>query len=362
MKRYSILILLLVAFNGIAQEKNNNIQSQLDKIVEDKMVMGVAAAYAVDGEIIEQATAGYTDKDTGKLLDSNTKMRMGSIAKTMTALAVMQLVEREKIDLDAPIQTYLPDYPKHKKTQITIRHLLSHTSGISGYKDGRESNTTTEYPTLYDALSLFKDRDLLFEPGTQYSYTTYGYTVLGAILEKVTEQTFEAYMHQNIFVKAGMTHTGVEKFGEVLENESKLYTRNNGKGKAKPAKENNLSNRIPAGGFYTTIGDMLKFGDAVINHTLVKKETLKEMRQHHSLEKENNAYGFGWFLYNPKPYEGAIIGHSGAQTGCTSFLFIVPEKKAVSIILSNTSRAQSSVNPIANDLLRLSLSKTTINE
>jgi len=362
MKKQLILILLFVAFNTSAQEKNNAIQAQLNKVVGNKMVMGVAAAYSIDGKIIEHAVAGYADKDTGRQLAIDTKMRMGSIAKTMTALAVMQLIEQEKLDLDAPIQKYISDYPKHEKTQITIRHLLSHTSGISGYKDGRESNTTTEYATLYDALSLFKDRDLLFEPGTQYSYTTYGYTVLGAIMEHVTGQTFEAYMHEHIFDKAGMTNTGVKKFGEVLENESKLYTRNNGKGKAKPAKENNLSNRIPAGGFYTTIGDMLKFGEAVINNTLVKKETLKEMRQHHSLEKENNAYGFGWFLYNPKPYEGAIIGHPGAQTGCTSFLFIVPEKKAISVILANTSRAQSSIDPIANDLLRLSLSKTTLNK
>lgn len=362
MKNYIIFIAALIAFNSIAQEKHNTIQSQLDKIVADKMVTGVAAAYSIDGETIEQAIAGYADNDAGTPFELDTKLRMGSIAKTMTALAVMQLLEQGKLDLDVPIQTYIPNYPKHKKTQITIRHLLSHTSGISGYTDGRESNTTTQYATLNDALSLFKDRDLLFEPGTQYSYTTYGYTVLGAIIEQVTGGTFEAYMQEHIFAKAGMTNTGVEKFGEELENESKLYHRNNGKGKAKPAKENNLSNRLPAGGFYTTLTDMLKFGNAVIDNTFVTKETLTLMRQHHSLEKENNSYGFGWFLYNPKPNVGDIIGHPGAQTGCTSFLFIVPEKKAVSIILSNTSRAQSSIDLIANDLLRLSLGKDQMNK
>lgn len=357
MKKYIVLITSFIAFNSVAQEKDTMIQTQLDKIVADKMVMGVGAAYSIDGKTIEKAVAGYADKDAKKPFEFETKIRMGSIAKTMTALAVMQLVEQGKVDLDVAIQTYIPDYPKHKKTQITVRHLLSHTSGISGYKDGRESNTTIQYPTLYDALSLFKDCDLLFEPGTQYSYTTYGYTVLGAIMESITGETFEAYMQEHIFAKAGMTHTGVEKFGEVLENESKLYHRNNGKGKAKPAKENNLSNRLPAGGFYTTLTDMLKFGNAVITNVFVKEETLTLMRQHHSLEKENNSYGFGWFLYNPKPNVGGIMGHPGAQIGCTSFLFIVPEKKAVSIILANTSRTQSSIDPIANDLLRLSLGK-----
>jgi len=279
---------------------------------------------------------------------------MGSIAKPMTALAVMQLVEQGLLDLDTPIQTYIPDYPKHSTTQITARHLLSHTSGIGAYKNGKESNTTKNYPALYDALSLFKDRTLLFEPGTQYSYTTYGYTVLGVIIERVSGLTFEAYMQKNIWDKAGMTQTGVDKFGVKVENQSELYSRNNGRGKAKKATENNLSNRVPAGGFYTTAGDMLKFGNAVLNHVFVKESTLDLMRQHHSLEKENNSYGFGWFLYAKKPNVGAIIGHPGGQTGNTSFLFIVPSKKAVSIILANTSRARSSVDPVANELLGLS--------
>ncbi|WP_299438886.1 serine hydrolase domain-containing protein [uncultured Aquimarina sp.] len=359
MKRYIILaITFLVSFVSIAQDKNKEISVLLEKVISDKTVAGVVAGYSVEGKIIGQSSAGYANKKTKKKFELDTKLRMGSIAKPMTALATMQLVEQHLIDLDASIQTYIPDYPIHPKTQITVRHLLSHTSGISGYKDGRESNTTVNYPTLYDALSLFKDRDLLFDPGTQYSYTTYGYTLLGAVIEKVSGKAFEEYMQQNIWNKAEMTNTGVEKFGVKMNNQSELYSRNNGKGKAKIAKENNLSNRIPAGGFYTTLGDMLKFGNAVLNNVFVKESTLNLMRQHHSLEKENNAYGFGWFLYGSKPNEGSIIGHPGGQTGNTSFLFIVPSKKAVSVILANTSRAQSSIDPIANTLLNLSLANS----
>lgn len=356
MKKYVIVATaFLVSLIAIAQDKNKEVGVLLEKVILDKTVAGVVAGYTVDGKTIAQSSAGYANISTKEKFELETKLRMGSIAKPMTALATMQLVEEGLIDLDLAIQTYIPDYPVHPKTQITVRHLLSHTSGIAGYKDGRESNTTVEYPTLHDALSLFKDRDLLFEPGTQYSYTTYGYTVLGAIIEKVSGGTFEEYMQKNIWDKAGMTHTGVEKYGVKVNNQSELYTRNNGKGKAKIAKENNLSNRIPGGGFYTTLGDMLKFGNAVLNHLFVKESTLNLMREHHSLEKENNAYGFGWFLYGSKPTEGSIIGHPGGQTGNTSFLFIVPSKKAVSVILANTSRAQSSIDPIANALLNQSI-------
>ena len=356
MKKYAILLLsFLIYTTGISQNKNTKISTLLKEVISDKTVMGVVAGYSVDGNIIDQSAAGYANKKSEKKFELETQVRMGSIAKPMTALAAMQLVEQGVLDLDTPIQTYIPDYPTHPKTQITTRHLITHTSGIGGYKDGRESNTTVDYPSLYDALALFKDRELLFEPGTRYSYTTYGYTVLGVIIERVSGQTFEAYMQTNIWDKADMKHTGVEKFGVNIDNKSELYSRNNGKGKAKIAKENNLSNRIPAGGFYTTLGDMLKFGNAVLNNTFVKESTLTLMRQHHSLEKVNNSYGFGWFLYGPASKEGAIMGHPGGQTGCTSFLFIVPSKKAVSVILSNTSRAQSSVDPIANKLLNLSI-------
>jgi len=356
MKKYIILVAaFLLSFFGISQDKNKEVAALLKEMISEKKVAGVVAGFSINGETIGQSAAGYTNIKAKEKFNLETKVRMGSIAKPMTALAVMQLVENGLLDLDASVQTYIPDYPTQPKTQITIRYLLSHTSGIAGYKDGRESNTKVEYPTLYDALSLFKDRELLFEPGTQYSYTTYGYTVLGAVIEKVTGGTFEEYMQKNIWDKAGMTNTGVEKFGIKMDNKSELYSCNNGRGKAKKAKENNLSNRIPAGGLYTTIGDMLKFGNAVLDNVFVKESTLDLMREHHSLEKENNAYGFGWFLYAKKPNEGAIIGHPGGQIGCTSFLFIVPSKKAASVILANTSRAQSSVDPVANNLLSLSL-------
>ncbi len=362
MKNHIILLAaFLISFLSVTQNKDKEVNLLLEKIVSEKEVAGVVAGYSVEGKTIGQSSAGYSNIKENKKFKLDTKLRMGSIAKSMTALAIMQLVEKGLIDLDASIQTYILDYPIHEKTQITIRHLLSHTSGIEGYKDGRESNTTVNYPTLYDALSLFKDHDLLFEPGTQYSYTTYGYTVLGVVIEKISGNTFENYMQNNIWNKAEMTNTGVEKFGVKMSNKSELYSRNNGKGKAKIAKENNLSNRIPAGGFYTTLEDMLKFGNALLNNVFVKENTLNIMRQHHSLEKENNAYGFGWFLYAKKPNEGALIGHPGGQTGNTSFLFIVPSKKTVSVILANTSRAQSIVDPVANELLTLSLTSAKKN-
>lgn len=360
MKHFIVILLLISAHIAEAQEKIAEANAILDNLVNENMAVGCAIGYSIGDSIQWNSAKGYSDKKAQLPFETHTKLRMASIAKSMTALAAMQLVEKGKLDIDVPIQTYITDYPKHPKKQITTRHLLSHTSGISGYKDTKEANTQTEYKTLEGAMNIFKDRELLFEPGTQYSYTTYGYTVLGVIIEKVSGETFENYMQKNIWDKAEMKNTGVDKFGIQLKNESQLYHRKRGKGKSKEGPENNLSNRIPGGGLYTTIEDILKFGKAVLNNVFVSKETLDMMRQHHSLEKERNAYGFGWFLYNPKPNEGAIIGHSGGQMGCSSFLLIVPEKQTVCAVLANTSRVE--VGSYAMQLLKLALEEAEGNK
>lgn len=352
MKKLILIIALFISSIGFAQDDAVEAQTLLDQLVNENKVVGAAGGYSINGQAIWQSASGYSNQETKQVFTPTTVTRIASIAKPMTALAVMQLVEQNLIDLDAPIQLYIPDYPKQKKIQITTRHLLSHTSGIAGYKNSKETETTEEYASLYDALNIFKDRELLFEPGTQYNYTTYGYTVLGVIVESASGQKFEEYLQKNIWDKAGMANTGVVKYGQKKTNQSSLYQQNS-KGKNRQGKENNLSNRIPGGGIYSTLEDMLRFGNAVLNKSLVKESTLDLMREHHSLEKEKNGYGFGWFLYNPKPNEGAIIGHSGEQTGAATQLVIAPELKLVVVILSNTSGTYKYVTPATFNLFSL---------
>lgn len=338
----------------MAQDKEKNPCILLEQLVTDKIVLGASAGYSIDGQVVWQSAAGLADTKKRQKFELNTIVRLASIAKPMTAVAIMQLVEQDLIDLDAPIQSYIPDFPEQDGTQITTRHLLSHTSGIDGYANGAEAQNQINYPTLSAAVDVFKDRDLLFEPGTQYHYTTYGYVVLGRIIEQTSGLTYKTYMQQNIWDKAKMVDTGIEKFGVVMDRKTSLYHRSK-KGKIKAGKENDLSNRIPGGGFYTTLADLLNFGQAMLDHTLIEETTFDRMRQHHSLEKESNGYGFGWFLYNPKPNEGALIGHSGEQTGASSQIFIVPRAKTVVAILSNTSGSSRDVSTVAGQLLGLAV-------
>jgi len=125
------------------------------------------------------------------------------------------------------------------------------------------------------------------------------------------------------------------------------------RGKIKQAKPNDPSNRVPGGGFQTTLGDMLHFGNAVIENKLIKASTLERMTQIHSLEKEGNPYGFGWFLYGPKPNEKLVIGHSGEQIGAATQLMIIPKNKTVIVVLTNTSGSWREVIGLSVELTSL---------
>lgn len=334
-----ILLFFIVCINfqyGFSQSKNQQAQSFLDDLITRNMTTGVVGGYSVNGKTTWKSAAGYADKKNDVLMSANTITRIASITKSFTAVAVMQLVEQNLVNLDDPIQKYVPSFPEKKKGSITVRHLLEHSSGIDGYKNNQERETQKEYPRLTDAMQVFKDRKLKFTPGTNYNYTTYGYVVLGVLIENVSGETYEEYIQKNIFEKAGMKNTKLEKFGTSVPNKSSLYRRDR-KGRIKEATTNNLSNRIPAGGYYSTVDDILAFGNAIIENRLIQQKTLTLMTQNNGLKKEGNPQGFGWFLYGGKPNPENVIGHSGGQTGVSAQFLIIPKTKTVTVVLANTS-------------------------
>ncbi|WP_422107772.1 serine hydrolase domain-containing protein [Winogradskyella sp.] len=353
MKKTDFLFILFISQTlfCFAQNTSDAAYALLHSLIKDEKVMGAAAAFSVNGDIVWESAVGFSD-DT-KVFTIDTEVRTASIAKSMTAVAIMQLVEQGLIDINLPVDHYLPEFVQKGKAKITTAHLLSHTSGIDAYKNSKETENKINYPTLQDAYEVFKNRKLRFEPGTEFYYTTYGYVVLGLLIEKVSGLSYEDYMQKHIWDKVNMEHTGIENPEVKRENASILYRRDR-KGNIKKSKVNNLSNRIPGGGFYSTIGDLIKFGNALLNHTLVTKATLELMIEHHSLEKVNNGYGFGFFLYGKQPNEGSIYGHSGAQTGSSTQFFVIPSLKTVTVAISNTSGASRDISAVAGQLIDIS--------
>lgn len=340
------LLLFLSILNLNAQDFNPD--QKLTELTGNKENMGIVAAFSVDGALKWSKASGSSCSDGEIPFSSNTLTRIASITKNFTAVAIMQLVEKELISLDTPIEAYLKNLPEDKK-QITVRHLLAHTSGIPQYKDDKEIENTHHYASLKDAMDVFIQRQLLFEPGTKYFYTTYGYVVLGRIIEETTSMTYEAYMDKNIFEPANMQSTLVEYVGKEYPNKSCLY--HNGGRKVKESRQNDLSNRTPGGGYISTLEDLIKFGNALLDGKLISQKSLDKMLEIQPVKYDGNKYGLGWYLYGPPPNENLVIGHGGGQTGCTSQLMIVPRSKTVVVVLSNTSGNYPDIATFASNLI-----------
>lgn len=312
-------------------------QALLDEGVKNGHFAGIVAGILKRERIVWMGASGYRDMEHEIAADTGMVHRIASIAKPMTAVAIMQLVEAGKIDLDASVQTYLPRFPEKKEGQITIRHLLSHSSGIRDYKGKKEGFPRKHYATLTEAMAVFQDRKLRFSPGEQFGYATYNYVVLGVVIEAVTSQSYESYMLENIWKPAGMIHTRVEWAGKSYDNKAKLYQQSKS-GQLVPAPPTDLSLKIPGGGLQSTIGDLLRFGQAIISNQLISRASLEILIKDTGLKTEGNPYGMGWYLYGTKDSpSGRMIGHSGGQTGTAAQLNIFLDVGGVFAGFTNTS-------------------------
>ncbi len=339
MKSTTTTLLIFLSICNLSAQNAPTADELLANAIAAQQFAGITAGIAVGDEITWLGAAGDCSEDRQTPCNIDTRQRIASISKTFTAVAALQLQERGLLDLDLPIVHYLPDYPAFAAQKITARQLLHHTAGIGGYQSGKEAETTQEYATLAEAITIFQDRPLLFEPGTKYQYSSYGYVLLGRVIEAASGVSFNDYIQVNIFDKLGMAHSGVEVFGQEYQNKSAFFYRTK-KGKIKNATPNNLSNRVPGGGIYSNAADILKFGQALLNGTLVSDSSFALMQTYPDVDRgENNPYGMGLFLYGDNPAFGPVIGHTGEQTGAAGQLMLLPEKGIVVVVLSNTSHA-----------------------
>lgn len=335
------------------------LESKANKLMNEQMAsnnfLGVAAGLFIKGCGTYRSGAGFVDKSENKRASSDMLGRIASISKPMTAIAIMQLYENGKLDLDKPIQSYLRGFPKKAKGDITIRHLLKHTSGIPHYSSKWEALSFTHYPTLEKAVEAFKERELEFEPGTQYLYSSYGYTVLGAIIEEVSQMSYGKYMKLNIWDKAGMSNTSLEEAGQDYNKKSQLYLKINATYIKSP--HTDLSIIYPAGGVQSTVGDLLKFGEAILDNRLVKSSSLNMMinaTDELAPAIGDDPYGFGWGVYDD-PIYGKIIQHGGTQPGTSSFFSIFLDHQIVSVVMSNSFGTRQNAFYLSREIAYLAL-------
>ncbi|MEK7215466.1 MAG: serine hydrolase domain-containing protein, partial [Chloroflexota bacterium] len=310
---------------------------------------GLSLAIVVDNQLSYASAFGFADLENSVRANRDTAFRTASLAKALTATAVMQLGERGKLDPDAPVQKYCPAFPE-KPWPVTARQLLGHLGGIRHYRDGPEARGTGHYATVVDALALFKDDSLLHEPSTRFSYTTFGYSVLGCAIEGASGMRYEAYMREHIFGPAGMERTRSDDTYVVIPNRARGYmrmTEENARfwpesyrrwmkaGEAYNAELHDTSMKIPGGGLVSTAADLVRFAIAVQSGSLIKRETLEQMwTVQRTRGGQETGWGLGWILPREMAGERAIRV-SGNQPGASSALVIVPEKRFAVAAMAN---------------------------
>ena len=309
------------------------IDAAVTALMSSKNIPGLSVAVVTDNRLRWSKTYGLADVEHAVPVKNETVFRLASTSKPLTAVAVMQLAEDGKIDLDAPVQKYVAAFPV-KSAPITTRQLLGHLSGIRHYR-GDEYDSTRNYPTLTDALAVFKDDPLEHEPGAKFTYTTYGYTLLGAAIEGASGMSYPDYMREHVFKAAGMAHTRIDSVFEIIPNRAHGYgkTRRT-EGDLRNAGLTDTSYKIPGGGIVSTAEDLARFAIALQSGKLLKDETLGQMLARQKIsDGTETKYGLGWFVGERDGKREAW--HGGVQHGTTATLRLIPSERAAVAILTN---------------------------
>lgn len=304
--------------------------ARLDAIVAETLrtqhVPALTVAIARAGRVVYSRAFGSADLENAVAATPDTRMRTGSIAKSITAVAAMTLVEAGRLDLDAPVQTYCPPFPP-KQWPITTRELLGHTSGIRHYR-GDEIDNTRHYRFTADGLAIFAADPLLFVPGTGYQYSTYGYTVVGCVVEGSARERFQDYVAEHVLKPADMPHTVVDDVYEIVPHRARGYEMMDGEVKNAPLMDS--SYKIAGGGYVSTALDLVHFGTALLDGRLLKPATLAQMWVA-SPASGKSSYGYGFEVRDG----GRVVLHTGGQPGCSTILVIMPQSQLVIAVLAN---------------------------
>ena len=348
-----IFILIVLPCTSI---KPQMLQQKLDKYLAEyqvnENVASISAGALKKGKPIWLGSYGYADISRHAQANPKTIYRIASISKVITAVAVMQLVEQKKINLDADALKYIPYFPP-KKWKFTVRQILQHTAGLRTYKDG-EFDSNTIYSSTQEAVDVISKDPLEYKPGTKYLYTTLGYNLLAAVVENVSRMKFTDYLKKYIFQPADMRFTFPEYRDEIITNKARGYNKNKYR-MLQDAPPSDVSIKMAGGGLLSTAEDLLKFSNCLLSGKLIKHSTLDSMLVPTRLPNgEVLESGLG-FEIKKDNYGKLFFGHYGHGTGFMTMLAIYPKDSTAVVDLINT--ADRTIGSPAEDLAAIVFGK-----
>ena len=361
--KYPIFFSLLALFwavtlpaqqKNLSQEKRVAIEKAVASFMAANSVPGLSAAVVLDGEPRWSEGFGMADLENFSPATSSTLFRLGSISKPISATAALQLWERGKLDLDAPVQKYCPAFPQ-KESPITTRQLLGHLGGIRHYNpDGKgdvPEDSARHFSSMQESLQLFANDPLVAKPGTKFNYSTYGYTVVGCVLESAASEKFIDYLRKNVFEPAKMGQTRDDDFFTVIPHRTRWYHKDKS-GIVRNAGVLDSSYKIPGGGIISSADDLAKFEAAILDGKLLKRGTRDLMwASLKTADGKETGYGLGWGIMDK--FSLHILAHTGGQQGTSTAFAVVPSRNAGVVVLCNMDDVD--VNQLAMQILRIAL-------
>ena len=338
----------------LSQEKRLEIEKAVSTFMSANSVPGMGAAVVLDGEPVWSAGFGMADLEDSAPATSSTLFRLGSLSKPITATALLQLWEHGKLDLDAPVQKYCPAFPQ-KEWPITSRELLGHLGGIRHYnRDGKgdiPEDSARHFASMEESLQIFAADPLVAKPGTKFNYSTYGYTLLGCVLEGAASQKYMDFVRENIFKPAGMVQTQADDFFTIIPHRTRWYHKDKSE-IVRNAGVLDSSYKIPGGGLISSADDMARFEAAMLADKFVKRPARDLMwTPQKTPDGKSTGYALGWGISDK--FGIHIVAHTGGQQGTSTAFVLVPERRAGVIVLANMDSVDS--GNLADQILKIAL-------
>jgi len=288
----------------------------LESMLENGVGPGISVAIGHQGKVIWAQGFGYANVKDKKPVTTETLFRIGSVSKPLTAAGLMLLVQEGKLDLDADVRSYVPEFPE-KPWPVTTRQLAGHLGGIRHYR-GAEFISNVNYPRVRDGLGIFSGDELIAEPGTQHSYSSYGFNLISAAMETAAEQPFLEFMQERVFEPLGLKHTLPDHAAAELPQRTAYYQ--TFADKTVPAMPVDNSYKWAGGGFLSTPSDLVRFQFAVQGPGFLNEAARREMfRSQKTSDGKSTGYGIGWRVTDSEN-RGKTAGHSGGSVGGSTML------------------------------------------
>jgi CubicO group peptidase (beta-lactamase class C family) len=336
MRSVKFFLLGVLLFSAMARiAAADRVSDFVNAHLKKKQIPGCAVMVRHNGKVVLAAGYGFANLEHGVRVTPQTVFQSGSVGKQFTAMAVMILIEEKKLDLDDPISKYL-DVP-NAWSAITVRHLLTHTSGLGDYPE--KFSLQRDY-TEDDLLNMIKAQPLGFAPGEKWSYSNLGYVTLGILVHKISGEFWGDFLQQRVFAILGMKHTSVISEADIIPNRATGYVLKNGALKNQQWVSPSVNNTAD-GSLYFTVEDIAKWDEALETRKLVSRASYEQMWTPVKLNNGTTApYGFGWRISNTDSGHG-MLEHGGAWQGFASYIVRYPDDRLTIAVLCNRAGASA---------------------